>query len=268
MRVGLLSDIHGNEYALRSVLRTLRGVGVDQFVCAGDLVGYGPQPNECVEIMAALQIPCVAGNHDLMATGRLSGEPTDPLARLSHHWTQDVLRDDARRYLADLPLVVNLGDVVLAHGSLVDPQARVGSAAEARTQLELLRTRYPRADFLVLGHVHVTWAFQEPATALQLEAGRPARLRSDSPALMSPGSVGQSRSRERVPRARCLVLDLERRSVEAFLVEYDVASCLSILDQCRLPYESIHRPPRRFGKAVRRIGRNGFRFDPREVERG
>ncbi len=72
MRLGIIADIHGNLPALEAVLEALSDERVDHYLCAGDLVGYRPFPNECVAMVAALGATCVAGNHDLIAIGRLS----------------------------------------------------------------------------------------------------------------------------------------------------------------------------------------------------
>src|SRR2546427_11361968 len=123
MRYGVLADIHGNLYALRAGLEELRRRGVDRWLVAGDLVGYGPNPNECVELVAGLDAICVAGNHDLIALGRLSDERCIPLAQTSLRWTRGVLGNDARAFLAGLPERASVpGGVTLAHGSLDNPQ--------------------------------------------------------------------------------------------------------------------------------------------------
>src|SRR3954469_29493 len=99
MRYGLLSDVHANLPALRAALEWLRREGADAYLCAGDIVGYGPHPNECVELIAALPGACVAGNHDLIAVGRLDGEGIGALARVTLDWTRTVLGSDARAWL-------------------------------------------------------------------------------------------------------------------------------------------------------------------------
>ena len=96
MRFAILSDIHGNLPALEAALELFARAGVDRYLCAGDLVGYGPFPNECVERIAELGAVCVAGNHDLIALGRLSDDRCIPLARNSLRWTREVLTPATR----------------------------------------------------------------------------------------------------------------------------------------------------------------------------
>src|SRR5689334_4170949 len=148
MRWGVISDVHANVHALEAVLRVLRREGVDRILCAGDLVGYGPRPNECVERVAALDpAPVViAGNHDLMAIGRLRTAGIGPLPKQTIDWTSETLTDDARGYLEALPPSSVTDDgVVVAHGSLDDPVEYVFDGVAAQAQLALVAERHPRA---------------------------------------------------------------------------------------------------------------------------
>src|SRR4051794_8712672 len=138
MRYGVISDVHSNLHALEAVLGALERERVDQIICAGDLVGYGPRPNECVERIASLRRPAgvIAGNHDLMAIGRLPTEGLGPLPKQTIDWTVDVLAQDARSYLETLrnSEITDHG-VVVAHGSLDDPVEYVFDGTAARRQL-------------------------------------------------------------------------------------------------------------------------------------
>src|SRR5689334_18537564 len=153
MRWGVISDVHANVHALDAVLAVLRREGVERILCAGDLVGYGPHPNECVERIASLDpAPVViAGNHDLMAIGRLRTDGIGPLPKQTIDWTADALTEDARRYLERLPAVAVTDDgVVVAHGSLDDPVEYVFDGVAAQAQLALVAERHPHARVLVL----------------------------------------------------------------------------------------------------------------------
>lgn len=240
MRVGVLSDVHGNLFALQATLDALRGAGVDGLVCAGDLVGYGPQPNECVETVAELGMPSVAGNHDLMAIGLLSDDRCVQLARDSQQWTRRVLRDDVRKYLADLPPKLALGALVVAHGSLDDPQEYVLSETRASEQLAQLAREHPDAAVLVLGHTHLRWIYVEGRGTVRVPRDGQVPLDPAGRYLLNPGSVGQSRQREWRPRARCMIVDLRRWTVECHSVDYDVGACRQALRAHGLPRASIH----------------------------
>jgi len=238
MRYAVLADIHANLPALRAALEACRRRGVDGYVVAGDLVGYGPEPNACVDVVASLDAVCVAGNHDLMALGRLSDERCIPLARESLAWTRRVLREDVRAFLAGLPGRAEApGGVTVAHGSLDDPQRYVRRRHDAAEQLGQLA---PGGGLrvLVLGHTHIPLAYTPSGP-------RPARgvvrLAADAVALLNPGAVGQSR--ELRARARALILDLDRRSAEFLRVPYDVAACERALTAAGLSPRSCHLRP-------------------------
>jgi predicted phosphodiesterase len=253
MRYGVLSDIHGNYFALHKAIEALRHEGVDGWICAGDVVGYGPQPNECVQAVAELEAYCVAGNHELMLLGSLSEERSGRLARETIRWTRGVLREDCRSYLAALPLVAHAPGVMITHGSLDDPQEYVLNTKQAAQQLDKLALQHPQANLLVLGHTHRGWIYSHiqgtiapPKEAAPLGAGRH---------LLNPGSVGQSRQRERIPRARFMLLDLDQRRAYLRSVGYDVAGCQDLLHRHNLPLESIHLRPRRLRAAWRKLKR-------------
>src|SRR4051794_40859719 len=138
MRIGLLSDVHANLFALRAAIARLRADGVDAWVCAGDLVGYGPHPDECVETIAELGPTCVAGNHELMLLGELADSRAGRLARESIAWTRTVVRDDVRSYLAGLPRTADTAGMLVAHGSPRDPQEDVPTGEGAPAPLGAL----------------------------------------------------------------------------------------------------------------------------------
>ena len=154
MRLGVISDVHANLDALRAVVAEVRRRGVDRWVSAGDLIGYGPHPNECVEVVAELGATGVAGNHELIVLGRLPGVGSSDRAHVSHRWTREALRGDVVDYLAALPLRVEIGPVVVSHGSLDDPEEYVRTAGQAAAQLDRLQRSHPSARLLILGNTH------------------------------------------------------------------------------------------------------------------
>src|SRR4051812_35572064 len=108
----------------------LRQPRVDAYLCAGDLVGYGPHPDECVSTIAGLGALCVAGNHDLIAIGRLSDARCERLARRTLEWTREVLTPATCAYLRQLPQTLTHAEVVVTHGSLHDPETHVTRGRE------------------------------------------------------------------------------------------------------------------------------------------
>ena len=253
MRIGLLSDVHANLPALRAAIARLRGEGVDAWVCAGDLVGYGPHPNECVETIAELGPTCVAGNHELMLLDELPQTRAGRLARIGIAWTREVVRPDVRAYLAGLPRTESLDALAIAHGSPGDPEEYVRTEARAAELLEEL----PAGRLLVLGHTHRPWLYGAgtlfPAASPPGAAELP--LAGEERYLVNPGAVGQSREREFTPKARFALVDLDRARVQYFAEPYDAAATRAALREQRLPAYSVHVRPGKVAGATRRARR-------------
>jgi putative phosphoesterase len=236
VRYGVIADVHGNLHALEAVLDALSRARVERILCAGDLVGYGPRPNECVARVAGLEhAVVVAGNHDLVAVGRLSADGLGPLPALTLEWTAEVLDAASRSYLEALPLTASTDDgVVVAHGSLEDPSEYVHDCAAGQAQLRRLGAG---ARALVLGHTH-----------MPLSCGA-----DDGPWLFNPGSVGQSR--ERRPIARAMVLEPEGGTAEFLELEYDVRATRRELRAAGLPSSACHLAPGRRARLRRKLER-------------
>ena len=259
MRYGIAGDVHANLHALETVLAALRDAGAERIVCPGDVVGYGPRPDECVELLADAGALVVAGNHDLMAIGRLPTDRTGGIVRTTIEWTQSAISEATRAWLGELPLELRTDDgLVVTHGALGDPERYIRDRLAARAQLGELAERDPDARALLLGHTHhpmVVAAAGEPGA----EPGRAAALDPASgPWLLNAGSVGQSR--ERAPLARAMVIDLDRGYAELLALAYDVRATRHELSAAGLPPHACHLSPgpvRRWRRRVRRLVRGG-----------
>ncbi|HVL96891.1 MAG TPA: metallophosphoesterase family protein [Solirubrobacteraceae bacterium] len=251
MRYAVLADVHANLHALEAVLA--HAGPVDGHLVAGDLVGYGPFPNECVSRLAEIGAICVAGNHDLMVRGDLDATRCIPLGRTSVAWTRRVLRDDVRAYLAALPGRLDVdGSIVVAHGSLDDPCEYTARPEQAVDQLERLPAR---SGLLVLGHTHRAWACDGAGRVLR--DGGTGGLPLPDRVVLNPGAVGQSR--ELRVRARYIELDTERRHAIFHAVPYDTRAVRAALRRRGLAPGSYHlRPgPRGIARRLLRAGLDG-----------
>lgn len=241
MRIGLVSDVHGNDRALLAVLTATPHV--DQWVSAGDVVGYGARPRECLDLLDAVGAMTVAGNHELMVLGLLGTERCTPLAAASVAWTRQQLDEDALRRLAALPRQLRLPGMTVAHGSLDDPQEYVRSGERA----DELVTEAGQGC-LVLGHTHEPWLRWRGHDVLRQGIGHTAT--DGRRLLVNPGSVGQSRMVS--PEARFAVVDLDGGRVELRAVPYDWTAARRDLARAGLPRDSYHCRPRRGRAAARR----------------
>ncbi len=207
-RVAVISDVHGNRHALEAVLDAVAGERPDQLWCLGDLVGYGPKPNECCRTVAGQADLCLAGNHDLVVLGSLSIHDFAGDAATAARWTQTVLADDAREFLTGLQSSAQRDGAELFHGSARDPVWEYVLGEEAAWWTLQATT----APLVLVGHSHVPLAISlegevlagglaPGGTVIELEAGR---------WLLNPGSVGQPRDGD--PRAAYLLLEPGRRA--------------------------------------------------------
>lgn len=241
MPYAVLADIHGNLPALQAAVDAARRAGAERFLILGDLVGYGAQPDACVELVASLDGVCIAGNHDLIALDRLPDDGCIPLARASLAWTRRVMAPSTRRYLEGLPLTAEVpGGVVLAHGKLDDPTAYTATTNAALEQLERLAELDAAARVLLLGHTHRPLAVG--GSRGRLAARGVVRLGDDERAVLNPGAVGQSR--ELLARARLLVLEPRQGRAEFLRIDYDARSARDALTAAGLSARGVHLRPR------------------------
>jgi predicted phosphodiesterase len=251
MRYGIISDVHGNFHALTAALELLDRARVDRYLCLGDLVGYGAFPNECARLVAELNAVCVAGNHDLIVTGRLGDQDAGPLARSSLTWTGEVLKPDVRRFLQAMPLSASPeAAVLMTHGSLMDPQRYVTRDEDIRHELQRLAQGHPRVRLLLLGHTHRVLAHGEREGRLLRRGTNTIELPKTERVLVNPGSVGQSRQWS--PHGRVAVLDWPSGVITFHVVRYDHAAARRALQAHGFPADSYHRRPSLFRSAARR----------------
>ena len=160
MKVAIISDIHGNRQAFEAVLTDIAERSVEEVWCLGDLVGYGAEPDACVDLARDNTDLCLAGNHDLAVTGRISLEDFSRGAAIAVRWTQEVIAADNRDFLDGLRPSAVRSDVGLYHGSPRDEVWEyVLSALLAELCLDAARHRVN-----LLGHSHVALSFNRAAS--------------------------------------------------------------------------------------------------------
>ena len=229
MRVAVISDIHANLPALDAVLAELGKV--DAVWQLGDVVGYGPHPDEVVARLREIGARGVRGNHDVAALGMLDMESFNPAARRAVEWTARRISPETRAWLAGLPERAELGEITLVHGSLRDPiWEYLMTASDARASLAALATPY-----CLYGHTHVPAAWREDDRRVEpLGPSHGSVLSLDGRRLLlNPGSVGQPRDGD--PRAGALVLDTEARRVTWHRVAYPIAKTQADIRAAGLP---------------------------------
>ncbi|MDP2954325.1 MAG: metallophosphoesterase family protein, partial [Chloroflexota bacterium] len=232
----ILSDIHSNLAALEAVLADLKARGgADQLWCLGDIVGYGPDPGECLELLRWQDHICVAGNHDWGAAGKVDLETFNPDAAAACLWNAQRLTEEQLRYLDGLPLELQASDFTLVHGSPRDPiWEYLLSEPAAWESFQRLGTRC-----CLIGHSHIPLFFEampeeEIARQRELPEGVALQL-GERRLIINPGSVGQPRDGN--PKASYALYDAEAGLLWHYRVPYDMA-----VTQEKMMKE--HLPPR------------------------
>ncbi len=221
MRYAIIADIHANLTAFEAVLDDIeRRGGVDEIWCLGDIVGYGPDPHECIERLRQYNHVCVAGNHDWGAIGKISTADFNPDAALACQWTAGQLNKKDIKYLEKLPLTIDKDIFTLVHGSPREPiWEYVISASIARENFNFFQSPY-----CLVGHSHVPIVFREEDgsfTSSRLVDNIGFAV-GESRLILNPGGVGQPRDGD--PRASYVIYDSETRIVRPHRIPYDVAA--------------------------------------------
>jgi predicted phosphodiesterase len=235
MRVAVLSDIHSNLAALEAVRADLPEV--DEVWVLGDIVGYGPQPNEVIAALQEIGARSVLGNHDGAAIGTVDARDFNPDAAQAIAWTGRELDVNARAYLATLPEVRVDGEVTAVHGSPRDPVWEyIVSPSIARANLAEFST-----TLCLFGHTHVPIVFRDvagQAEVIPAVPGIPALLDGHR-AMINPGSVGQPRDGN--PQSSYAVVDTDAGRIDFHRVAYDVERTQRLMRGHDLPPRLVER---------------------------
>jgi diadenosine tetraphosphatase ApaH/serine/threonine PP2A family protein phosphatase len=231
MRILIISDIHANLTALEAVLNAADVY--DAVWCLGDIVGYGPDPNECIERVQALPgLKCLLGNHDAAAIGEIDLEAFNRDAKLSANWTQKTVTEKNLSFLRSLPKRVTEGDVTLVHGSPRNP------VWEYLLDPSVVLTNFGHFDthYCLAGHTHlpILYFAHDVNSTLRWKVPKSGEgIKLNGRVILNPGSVGQPRDHN--PRASFALFTPETNVWEPFRVDYDILSVQQRIRQAELP---------------------------------
>ncbi|GIV84050.1 MAG: metallophosphoesterase [Candidatus Roseilinea sp.] len=242
MRCLIISDIHANLAAFEAVLQDAarRRLRFDIVWCLGDIVGYGPDPNECIDLLRNLPHVCLAGNHDWAVLGKLSIEAFHEHAAFVVEWTQAHLTRENLNYLRARPEQDVEGDYLLAHASPREPiWEYVLELSVAEENFGHMPTAYA-----LIGHTHVPAIFVKDSVTLAVYAtaptpSRPFALKPNYNYIINPGSVGQPRDGD--PRAAYALLDTEKLTWTPYRVEYPIKHTQEKMRAAGFPDRLIER---------------------------
>lgn len=235
-RILVISDIHGNMPALEQVI-SHAGV-VDQVWCLGDIVGYGPQPNECVDFIRQLN-PAISimGNHDAAAVGLLSLSAFNYEARISSQWTSSVLSQENSEYIKFLPQQVVVNHATLVHGTPSNPLWEyMLDSYTAQKSFSLIKTQ-----LCLVGHTHIPGIFHlnqnlKSVNWVPADSKYPFVISAEKRMIINPGSVGQPRDHDNRASYGILSVGKENKTWQNFRVSYDYLAVQTEIFRKRLPH--------------------------------
>jgi len=228
VRLAIISDIHGNLEALTAALELIDSRGVDEIICLGDIVGYGANPNECLDLIRQRCMVILLGNHDAAAVDLSIANSFTMNARLSALWTRQALLDKNREFLQSLPYTKERGEIFLTHGSPYNPDEwnYIITDFDARDAFQSFTHR-----ICFVGHSHIP--------ALFSESGGSPNLTIRDRYIINVGSIGQPRDGN--PKLSFGLFDTEAWTYENIRADYDVFTAAEKINSAGLPPALAHR---------------------------
>lgn len=233
MRFAFISDIHANLEALEAVLNDIKGQNVDEVICLGDIVGYGANPNECIELVKSHCPETLLGNHDAAAVELLSTQHFNIHAKIAIEWTEQNLKKENRNYLSALPLKTTKDSMTLVHATPYEPNMwyYITSLEEAAFNFQFFDTQ-----ICLVGHTHIP-------IIIILDNDKELYVHQDSHVnmgklegarfLINVGSVGQPRDRN--PKSCYGILDTAEKEFYYRRISYNIDKAQSKMKKIKMP---------------------------------
>lgn len=216
MLIAFISDIHSNFEAFQTVLSKIEELNVDEIFCCGDIVGYGPEPSECIRIIRDMKIPCTLGNHDLNSVNLEKIAWFNPISAEALVWTNEQLDDEEKEYLSNLPKTIKQTvdgkQLLIVHGS---PKNPIYEYVYEENVNEKFVNGFDY-DIIALGHTHV-----------------PFIKHVENKLIINAGSVGQPRDGN--SSACFIIINTEKFNAKIFRVDYDIKSVANKIVKSGLP---------------------------------
>jgi predicted phosphodiesterase len=235
MRYAIIADIHANLEAFNVVLADAKAMNCTHYACLGDVVGYNANPKECLDMVRAMNIPVVKGNHDEYCSSETDLEGFNPHAQEAINWTRNQLTDDDRKWLRDLRYIRLVASFSIVHATLDGPQKwgyvfdKLAAAASFT---------YQNTSVCFFGHTHVPVAFVRDN---MVRGGTYSKFKTEpgKKYFVNVGSVGQPRDGN--PKAAYVVYDLDEGSIEIRRLDYDIGTTQRKILEAGLPPRLAHR---------------------------
>lgn len=240
MRYGIFSDVHGNLEAFKTVIDFYRGQGIKKLFCCGDLVGYGPNSQECVKYAMTLKdLYLVLGNHDAAVVGKMKTKWFNDAATQAIEYTRSKMTGETIEFLRNIPLRLETKDFTMVHGSPSDPLKEY-----LISEMQFLHNmKHWTTSPCFVGHTHIPCYFvcdDNGFPTMNLIKGKNMTFRVEGASvLINPGAVGQPRDGD--SRAACGIYDSATRIFELFRLKYDIKTTQQKMRQNNMPELLIER---------------------------
>ncbi len=234
MKYGIISDIHSNVEALNAAISKMEDKGVESIICCGDIVGYGPDPEECITIFKELPIHSVIGNHDYAINCINEEQSFNTYARLAIRWTRKKLSKNSKTFLKNLPFFSEQENFTIFHGTFDEknPFKYLITAQDAVKNFTDIKTKIG-----FFGHSHVAGYFiqtkNKKINYYSCIEGCKLTLQKDNQYLINVGSVGQPRDGN--PEAAFAIYDTSGNTIEIVRFQYDIESVYKKIIKAHLP---------------------------------
>ncbi|MGZ8937924.1 MAG: metallophosphoesterase family protein [Limisphaerales bacterium] len=235
MRYAIIADIHANLEAFNTVLADAKAMNCTHYACLGDVVGYNANPKECLDMVRAMNMPVVKGNHDEYCSSETDLEGFNPHAQEAINWTRSQLTEDDRTWLRDLRYIRLVASFSIVHATLDGPQ-RWGYVFDKLAAAASFT--YQNTSVCFFGHTHVPVAFVRDSV---VRGGTYSKFKTEpgKKYFVNVGSVGQPRDGN--PKASYVVYDLDESSIEIRRLDYDIGTTQRKILEAGLPPRLAHR---------------------------
>jgi len=226
MAIALISDIHANIEALEAVFKSIEQYDVDSISCLGDVVGYGPNPNECVNLIREKCEHVLIGNHDYAAIGKTNIEYFNQYAKAAAFWTRKHLTEENKNYLAALPFTHQNDEMLMVHASPTNPAHWYYVLNPYDAQIEMEAFSQP---LCFIGHSHVPIIYSHSKVIKETQFN----FKKEQKYIVNVGSVGQPRDGNH--KACYALYDPDEHSLNYIRLDYDIQKTYSKIIKEGLP---------------------------------
>ncbi|MEM9102686.1 MAG: metallophosphoesterase family protein [Pseudomonadota bacterium] len=232
--LAVMADIHSNLYALEAVLDDMKHQAVEKAIVLGDIVGYGPQPQECIQRLQSQDFTVIQGNHDNTVASGQHNQYFSENAQLSAQWTHQILSESDKRWLATLPPIIKMGRNWFVHGAPMDPSYFNAYVYHMTYEKNINFMREHNILRCFYGHTHLPGVYARTQDGIdELHQKEDIDLNAFIASLICPGSVGQPRNGQSC--AQYLIWHQATDSVIYRSVEYDIEATLKAMDKQGFP---------------------------------